>query len=190
MEMPKSKYETHIEPNLKLIVSWRESGLTYEQIAEKLKVAHSTLKKHESEQVALSDALHTSKVKLIANLKRSLWKEAMGYEYTEVQESAEILTDKDGKPNDKPKKLRRTKITKFCRGVPNLLIFALCNLCPEEFKRIDKEVMKEIEDRIAEDRKQAQSYTDEAIRRAYNSLYEVVDKKIKKEKAAADDSSS
>jgi len=190
--MPKSKYPTHIEPNLKLITSWREAGKTEEQIAEKLKVACSTLREHKNMYPALMAALSTSKEKLVANLKKSLWEEALGYEYTEVQESAEIITgkDEDDNPNKKPKKLRRTKITKKFRGVPNLLIFALCNLAPDEFKRIDKEAMKEIEDKIAEDRRQAQSYTDEAIRRAYNSLYEDVTKTIKEKKAAADNDST
>src|SRR4030042_681223 len=138
MEMPKSKYPTHIEPNLKLITSWREAGKTEEQIAEKLKVACSTLREHKNMYPALMAALSTSKEKLVANLKKSLWEEALGYEY----------------------------------------------------KRIDKEAMKEIEDKIAEDRRQAQSYTDEAIRRAYNSLYEDVTKTIKEKKAAADNDST
>lgn len=192
--MPKSKYLSHVHPHLSLIKSWREAGLTERQISEKLNVAYSTLQEYKKLHEDLTGVLQASKEKLVANLKKSLWQEALGYEYTEVQESAEVITDEDEKndkkTNKRPKKLRRTKITKKFRGVPNLLIFALCNLCPEEFKRIDKEAMKEIEDKIAEDRKQAQSYTDEAIRRAYNTLYEDVDRKIKKEKAAADDSSS
>ncbi len=160
--MPKSKYETNIKPNLKLIVSWRERGLTYEQIAEKLKVAYSTLKKHESEQVDLSVALHTSKEKLVANLKRSLWEEALGYEYTEVQESSVTVNGQEiGKK-------KTTKTTKKMRGVPNLLVFALCNLAPEEFKRVDKEVIKELEDKIDEKFRLENSIFQKEFERLYN----------------------
>jgi hypothetical protein len=144
MEMSKSKYYTHVEKKLELIRSWRESGLTERQIAEKLNIVYSTLQKYKTLHEDLTVVLQASKAKLVANLKKSLWQEAIGYEYTEVQESSVII---DGKEIGKKK---RTKTTKKMRGVPNLLVFALCNMAPEEFKRVDKEVIKELEDKIDE----------------------------------------
>lgn len=167
--MPKSKYDTHIKPNLQLIISWKEAGKTDEQVAEKLKVACSTLREHARAQPELSAALRASKEKLIANLKKSLWEEALGYEYDEIQEHAEIYKDADGKET-KSQKLKRTKVRKKARGVPNLLIFALCNMCPEEFQRVDKEAVKDLEDKI--DEKINQNFSNDAIKKAFNVLYE------------------
>lgn len=178
--MPRSKYQTNIEPKLDLIRSWREAGKTYDQIAEKLGVANSTLRKHADENPALSAALRASKEKLIANLKKSLWEEALGYEYDEVQEYVEGIADDNGKLKH-TKKIKRTVTKKKARGVPNLLMFALCNLCPEEFQRLDKEASKELEERIEQERRAAQLYTDKAIVNAYYALYPHVKQSLKLE---------
>jgi len=162
IRLPRSKYKTHVEPHIELIKSWRESGLTLDQISEKLKIANSTIRKYADMHEALAAALMASKEKLVANLKKSLWQEARGYEYTEVQESSVVV---NGQETGKEK---ITKTTKKMRGVPNLLVFALCNLCPEEFKRIDKEVIKELEDKIDEKFRLENSIFQKEFERLYN----------------------
>lgn len=182
--MPRNKYQTHVEPYIELITSWREKGLTYEQIAEKLKIANSTLRKHADENPALSVALRASKEKLVANLKKSLWQEALGYEYEEIQETAEIVGNSDDKKvKPKPKKMRRTKTTKKMRGIPNLLIFALCNLAPDEFMRVDKEVDDKLNEALDEIKDLKERYSNDLIKQAFDVLYPNVAKKIEKEKA-------
>ena len=44
--MAKSKYETHVLPNLDKITAWAEAGATIKEIAAKLKVSYSTLRKY------------------------------------------------------------------------------------------------------------------------------------------------
>jgi hypothetical protein len=39
-------------------------------------------------------------------------------------------------------------VKKIARSQAQLLIFALCNLCPEEFQRVDKEAIKELKDEV------------------------------------------
>ena len=158
--MPKSKYNTHVEPNLKLITSWREAGKTERQIAEKLKIAYSTFQSYKDGHPDLVGALDTSKEKLIANLKKSLWQEAIGYEYEEVEQLIEETPvrnpkydkNKEDGPDNMPyiqrKKSKVRKVKKKARGVPTLLIFALCNLCPQEFQRIDKEAVDELKNEV------------------------------------------
>lgn len=44
--MAKSKYETHVLPNLERIETWARDGATAKDIAAKLKIAYSTLRKY------------------------------------------------------------------------------------------------------------------------------------------------
>lgn len=44
--MAKSKYETHVLPNLERIEKWAKEGATAKDIAAKLKIAYSTLRKY------------------------------------------------------------------------------------------------------------------------------------------------
>jgi hypothetical protein len=165
--MPKSKYKTHVEPHIELIKSWREAGKTEEQIAEKLKISCTTLKEYKKLYPPLVAALKASKEKLVANLKKSLWEEALGYEYIETEKIIEkkpfrlakrdktgkILKDENGDTiftTEYKEVIKTRESPRRARPVPTLLIFALCNLCPEEFKRIDKEIVKELEDKIDE----------------------------------------
>ncbi|MDD5651170.1 MAG: hypothetical protein PHF86_12275, partial [Candidatus Nanoarchaeia archaeon] len=158
-----SKYETNIKPNFELIKSWREKGLTERQIAEKLKIHYSTLQKYKTQNEDLKRVLQTSKEKLVANLKKSLWEEALGYEYEETDKLVEkkpfrlakrdktgkILKDENGDTiftTEYKEVVKIRKVTRKARPVPTLLIFALCNLCPEEFKRQDKDVESQIDE--------------------------------------------
>jgi len=144
----REKYKTHVEPKLDLIVSWRETGLSEEDIATlKLKIAYSTLRVYKEKYPALKAALDTSREVLGAKIKKGLWKEAIGYEYVETSEQIESIIDKNGKDTGK-RKVKRVKTTKWARPSSNLVIFALCNLLPEEFKRVDKEVVDDLKNKI------------------------------------------
>lgn len=141
----KSKYETHVEPNLDLIESWREEGISEENIAKQLGVAYSTFKVYKGKHKALSAILLKTKKKLVAKLKKTLWKEALGYKYEEKQEIIEAIMDENGNITNK-KKVKRTVTTKYARPVPALVQFALCNLAPELFARVDKDIAKSLKD--------------------------------------------
>jgi len=155
----KCKYYTHVEPKLDLIENWRQKGDSEEKIANKLGIAYSTLKEYKLKFSAFSSVISTSKEKLVINLKRSLWKEALGYEYEEVKKTVEKSYLGNKTKTEKTKK-------KF-RGQPNLLIFALCNLLPEEFKRVDKEIIKELENKIDE----KFEYNNDVFKKEFEKLF-------------------
>ena len=44
--MAKSKYETHVLPNLDKIIKWAKAGATAKEIAANLHIAYSTFRKY------------------------------------------------------------------------------------------------------------------------------------------------
>ena len=148
----KSKYETHVKPNFELIQSWREKGLSEETVAAKLNVAYSSLSLYKQQYPEFSEVLGKCKEKLGVKLKKTLWKETLGYTFEEIQEETEVEPhrNKNGSITEKIVKIKRKKIKRKCRPQPSLLMFALCNLFPDEFKRIDKEAIKEFGDLVDE----------------------------------------
>lgn len=123
----KSKYKTHVEPNLEKIAHWRKDGLTEEQVAKRCGVAYSTFRTYIKKYPALMAALKKGKEDLIIEVENSLYKRAMGYEYEET----EIIAKKDGN-NSKPIKV--TKKKKHIVPDTTAIIFALKNLRPEKWK--------------------------------------------------------
>ncbi len=131
----KDKYTTHVKPYLNRIPSWRKDGMTEEQVADKLDVGYSNFMKYKTLYEELKEVLKTGKAELIENLKDSLYKRAMGYEYEEVKH----LVEKDEKGKEK-KKIERTK---RIINSDTCLIFALKNLDPENW-RDRKEIKQDL----------------------------------------------
>lgn len=155
-----------VEKKFTDIIAWRQEGKTEEEIANLLNIAYSTLKLYKRKHPEFAELLRESKQRLANKIKKSLYKEAMGYEYEEVTEVFEGIIDVNG--NEKStKKIKRTKTKKMMRGVPQLIIFALCNLCPEQFQRVDKEIIDEIEKKIDEKLKHDNSLFKEAFDKLY-----------------------
>lgn len=149
--MRKSKYDTHIAGKLDIIKDLRQQGFTERQISDKIGVGLSTLQKWKLEKKELADALHTSKEKLVSSLKKSLWQEAKGYEYEEIVEYKEEVRNPDfnknvdnGEKEFLISKRRLTKYKKYARPQATLLIFALCNLNPDFFRRVDKDAIDDL----------------------------------------------
>lgn len=173
----KSKYETHVKPNLSIIESWREKGLSEEIIANKLNIAYSSLSLYKVKYKELSEVLSKCKEKLGAKLKKTLYQEANGYVFEEahVETEVEPKYKKDGTYYEEIIKIKRKTIKRKHRPQPSLLMFALCNLLPDEFKRIDKDVIdnlgEELEKRI---------FSSEKIQKAFSLLYDDGSKKRSK----------
>lgn len=123
----KSKYDTHVLPNLKRIPKWRRDGLTEEQVAKKLGIAVSTFSEYKLKYSELMEALKKGKEDLIEELEDSLYKRAMGYNYTETKEEYENggLT-------------KRTTTVKHITPDTGALIFALKNLKPNKWSNSDR----------------------------------------------------
>lgn len=73
----KSKYESHVKPNMNVIKSMRADGYKEEDIADYLGIAHSTWYKYKNEHSELVEALKISKQILIADLEQTMFQKAL-----------------------------------------------------------------------------------------------------------------
>ena len=123
----KSKWDTHVLPNLDRIPKWRRDGMTEEQICKKLDVGVSTFNRYKNQYRELREALKKGKEHLIEELEDSLYKKAMGFEYEEVK--TYILQGDDGKTRQKVEKHKR-----YAQPDTGAIAFALKNLAPDKWK--------------------------------------------------------
>lgn len=83
----KGKYETLIEPNLKLIQEMAQT-MTEKQIAESLGVSYTgAWSVAKNEHPELAESLKKGRQNLVVELRSTLIKKAKGYEYTETKET-------------------------------------------------------------------------------------------------------
>ena len=120
----KSKWDTHVLPNLDRIPKWRRDGMTEEQICKKLDVGVSTFNRYKTQYRELREALKKGKEHLIEELEDSLYKKAMGFEYEEVK--TYILQGDDGKTRQKVEKHKR-----YAQPDTGAIAFVLKNLVPQ-----------------------------------------------------------
>lgn len=104
--MPRSRWETHIEPNLPVIARWVRNGVIDKDIAQNLGVAYSTFRKYASTQPELIEILAVTKEVADANVEAALYKRANGYQYEERRQEIidgevikEIVTTKEVIPD-------------------------------------------------------------------------------------------
>ena len=95
--MAKSKYETHVAPYLEKIEKWAREGATAKEIAGKLSIAYSTLRKYLDEgekgderYTALSVAFARACEEPDDNVEAALYKRACGFEYVETKREQRI----------------------------------------------------------------------------------------------------
>lgn len=136
----KKDYFHVVLPNLKEIERMVRYGYSIKEIAQALNVTPRTYYKWKQQYTEL-DLIHAPvDIKNVDKVKKTLVKEILGYEYTERH--VEEIKDKDG--NITYSKLK--KVTKWIRPNSQLLIFFLCNKCPDEFKRQDtEEIIRSLE---------------------------------------------
>lgn len=86
----KSKYETHVLPNMEKITAWAREGVTIKDIAKKLRIADSTLRKYlddgekgDERYAALSAAFAQSCAVADDKVEHALFDRACGYTATE-----------------------------------------------------------------------------------------------------------
>lgn len=163
-----SQYEIKVKPNLTLIEDWRNQGCSEDMIALKLGVGKSTFQAYKTRYEDLKEVLRNSKRLLGAKIKKQLYKECLGYEYEETHEEARVepVIDENGKVNNVVKEIKRKRIKKWHRPQQNLIIFALCNLLPEEFQRVDREIIENLGDEL-----EKRVFSSENIKKAFLALY-------------------
>ena len=84
----KNKYETHVQPHLEEIPKWYET-MTEGQIAARLGVSSSSWENYKNAYPELMACLRKGKEILIDELKATLKKKALGYDYREIKEKSE-----------------------------------------------------------------------------------------------------
>ena len=134
MARRRNAYDTIIKPNLDNIRYWLREGYSHKQICEMLGISQKTFHKYQEEdkphsKSAFIQVLTTTKQGLQIKLEDALYRESIGYDYKETQEKYE-----NGKLTEEK------IIKKTARPNSNLLIFALVNKYPKEWKRVDKEI--------------------------------------------------
>jgi hypothetical protein len=84
----KGKYETDIKPRFDEITHWLRSGATEKQIYENLGITKDTFYRYKRNYKEFSDLLKNGRQALVMQLRNTLIKKAMGFEYTEVKQYA------------------------------------------------------------------------------------------------------
>jgi transcriptional regulator with XRE-family HTH domain len=126
--MAKSKYKEWItKEGLLKIEGWAKDGLTDEDIAHNMGISRGTLYEWKKKYPDIDDTLKIGKEVVDRKVENALFKNAMGYEYTEVKEYIE-QTD-DGKT-----KKRIEKTTKHIPANTTAQIFWLKNRKPKQWR--------------------------------------------------------
>lgn len=128
--MPKSKYDTHVLPNLDRIAMWAENGATTKAIAAKLKVAYSTFRRYVDEgekgneqYKALSAAFARACEVPDDEIETALFNRAKGITYDEC-----IYQSIDGE------EVCVKRVRKYIPPDPTSAIFWLTNRRPDKWK--------------------------------------------------------
>lgn len=143
------KYHSHVQPNLDYIKTMRQDGASLEEISKKLKISKSSLDTYSRTHPELRKVLDESKEKLLSNLKRALFKRALGFEFVEVTRTRKEKRLKlvDGSEIVKNIDIQIQETKKFIQS-DKALLFALTNLDPDNWKHKDKLEIDDIKEYI------------------------------------------
>jgi len=161
----KNAYYERIEPNLENIKHWISEGLSHKQIYENIGVSETIFYKYLNFKKEFKEAVKKGNSFIQVDLEKALYKEAKGFEYEETHMEISDEETKFGKM----RKQKQKKVSKYARANASLLMFALCNKFPEKWKRVDKEVIDLIENKMN------LNITDEHIKDAFKALYPAID---------------
>ena len=132
--MARTKYETHVRPYLDRIAGWAKAGATAKEIAGKLHIAYSTLRKYLDEGqkgderfAALSEAFAQACAVADDRVEAALYKRACGFEYIETRKEQKL--DRLGNVVELV-----TTINKVVPPDPTSAMFWLTNRKPETWK--------------------------------------------------------
>lgn len=134
--MAKSKYESHVLPNLERIAAWTREGATVGEIAGRLHLGRTSLRRYieagergDERYRALAAALvHTGEAPDSA-VETALLKRACGIEYEE-----RTFEQKLDKETGKYEEICTKRVQKYLPPDPTSAIFWLTNRRPEEWK--------------------------------------------------------
>ena len=123
----KSKYYSHVQPRLEEVLEWKKQGLKESAIAKNLGVGLSAFNVYKKQFPQLMDTIKRGNIKIAEIAEDSLIQGIQGH----YVEETETTVETDG--NNK-KKQRVKKVKKWIPANPTLIIFALKNRNPDEWK--------------------------------------------------------
>lgn len=82
----KCRYETDVKPRFDEITHWLRSGASEKQIYENLGISKAVFYKYKADYKEFQDLLKKGRQTLVMQLRNTLIKKAMGFEYTEVKQ--------------------------------------------------------------------------------------------------------
>lgn len=164
--MAKGLYEKWQKPeNLTLLQGWRRDGLSMQQIADNIGVKRQTLYDWCTKYKDISDALKKGTEVSNYEVENAMFKSAVGFYVTEVDQTEVQGYDEEGNP--------RTTVTKHQRRrfiPPNLgaQIFILKNRLPKKWRdkqavEIDTTALDKLDAILAESRRAAESNGDDEL---------------------------
>lgn len=127
----KSKYGTHIKPNLPKIEEWLNTGATEEQVATALGVSYASFNNYKVQYRELREVCEKPRVGVVTDLRSALVKRALGFSYEEKKQY--ITEDEDGK------KKKHTEITTKQALPDTTAIFGALNLYDEDYVKDRKQ---------------------------------------------------
>ena len=140
--MAKAKYKEWLEDdNLLRLQGWARDGLTDEQIAHNMGINRKTLRIWKTRYSPIGTALKENKEVVDIQVENALFKNAMGYDYTEVKE----IIEKDEQGKD------RKRIERYHKKMPpntTAQIFWLKNRKPAEWRDKPDEANNTAQDSI------------------------------------------
>ena len=134
--MAKSKYESHVLPNMDRIIAWAKSGATAKDIAAKLKIAYSTFRKYvddgengDERYAALSAAFAQARAVSDDEIETALFDRARGITYDERTYEL-VRNEETGELEERCTK----RIRKYIPPDPTSAMFWLTNRRPDRWK--------------------------------------------------------
>lgn len=144
----KSKYETHVLPNLDKITKWAKEGATAKEIASKLKIAYSTFRKYlddgekgDERYSALSAAYAQACEVPDEEVEAALFRRSVGYTAKVAKTFKVKVTEYDENTGRKIREVEKLVTGYDEVHVPadtNAMIFYLVNRKPDRWQRDPK----------------------------------------------------
>ena len=125
----KNKYLTHVQPQLKEIEQWCREGAIEIEICKKLGIGESNFARYKNEFRELREIIKKGKEQADYEVHDSLFKRAIGFEFTEVTKT--LVGDKKAEGQ---KLVITKKVTKIYPGDVTACIFWLKNRMPEKWR--------------------------------------------------------
>jgi len=138
--MAKSKYETHVKPNLDKVREWVENGATDEEVAKALRISMASLYSYKAKHKEFLESFTRARTKIVIDIKNALLKKALGFSYEEEKRVGK--KDKNGENI-----VLVEKYSRYCPPSETAAAMLLRNYDPE---------WRDTDNATAELRKQAQ----------------------------------